>query len=355
MKCRSAAQKQPPFRRADPRTERDLQAIGFEQAMTSPIDAMYGGFADELRPALRPLARNLPHVLGLVPAPDIPWSEVFSHRVTLEAPALVAEAFPQASAELLRHALFAHALSVIQAFGVDRVTDNQVLCAPELLEVLKELRRARNRLLDRTVPGGAELGLAADREAAKAIREERSLLSGGGPATLEDYHRISLGKQAMGFPPSVAFAIATGTPQQVERVRRMLSGAWLGLQFERDASDWEADWKRGTGAWAVSLARRRLELVRQESAAEQLTDPGVVRQRVFKMRVLYSILRSARRQYRRAWRYARSLGAYELEGWAKRRCDRLDGLLAMEERYPGFVVRARELAPWAAEVLRMPQ
>ena len=320
--------------------------------MTASIDAMYGGFADGLPPGLRGLALTLPHVLGLAPTPEITWSEVFSHRVTLEAPALVAEAFPEASPETVRDAVFAHALSVIEAFGVDRIADKQVLHAPELLEVLKELRRARNRLLERISPAAPEMAIAADRETAEAIREERSLLSRVGAATFQDYRRISLGKQAVGFPASLALALnVAASPQQVEMVKRMLAGAWLGLQFEDDTVDWEDDWKRGTGAWAVSLARRRLESVKQQTAEERPTEPDLVRRRVFRMRVLYLMLQSGRHQYRTARRYARSLGAHALADWAQRRIDRLDELLPMEERYAGFVVRARRLAPWAAEVL----
>lgn len=320
--------------------------------MNSSIDALYGGFADGLPTGLRGLALNLPHVLGLAPAPGASWSEVFSHRVTLEAPALVAEAFPALSPETVRDAVFAHALSVIESFGVDRIADKQVLSAPELLELLKELRHARNRLLERILPVGPDMALAADREAAEAIQEERSLLSRIGAVTFEEYRRISLGKQAVGFSASLALAIGTkANLERVEMVRRMLAGAALGLQFEDDAVDWEDDWKRGCGAWAVSLARRRLESVKQQTAEERPTEPDVVRRRVFRMRILYLMLKSARHQYRTAQRYARSLGAVELADWAQRRIERTDETLAMEERYPGFVVRARKLAPWAAEVL----
>jgi len=320
--------------------------------MTSSIDAMYGGFADGLPAGLRGLALNLPHVLGLAPAPGIGWSDVFSHRVTLEAPALVAEAFPEARAETVRDAVFAHALSVIEAFGVDRIADKQVLRAPELLALLKELRSARNRLLERILPAGAEMALAADRETAAGIREERSLLSRIGAATFQDYRHISLAKQAVGFPASLALAMSTAAhPQRVEMVKRMLAGVWLGLQYQDDAADWEDDWKRGCGAWAVSLARRRLESVKQQTPDERPTEPDLVRRRVFRMGILYLMLQSARHQYRTARRYARSLGAHELFEWAQRRIDKLDEMLPLEQNYPGFVVRACKLAPWAAEVL----
>jgi hypothetical protein len=320
--------------------------------MSLSIDALYGGFADRLPADLRGLARNLPHVLGFSPKPGAAWGDVFNHRVTLEAPALVAEALGDASPALVRDAVFAHALSVIEAFGTDRIADNQVLRAPELVSLLKEIRRARNTLLQRVWPRATELMDLADRETSESIREEHALLSRLGAATFQEYRRISLGKQAVGFPASLALAHAAGaSPRQVEQLKKALAGVWLGLQFEDDASDWEDDWKRGGGAWAVSLARRRLESVKQQSADERPTEPDLIRRRVFKMRVLYLMLQSSRHQYRTAWRHARMLGAVELATWAERRVEGLDRLLPMEARHAGYVVRARKLAPWAAEVL----
>jgi hypothetical protein len=320
--------------------------------MTLSIDALYGGFADGLPPELYGLALNLPHVLGLSQQPGAAWSEVFPHRITLEAPALVAEGLGQVGAELVRDAVFAHALSVIEALGTDRIADNQILRAPELLGLLKEIRRARDTLIRRVFTSGSELMANADRDMREALREERSLLSRLSAATFQDYHRISLAKQAVRFPGSVALALAArSTPGQVEQIKRMLSGVWLGLQFEDDASAWEDDWKRGSGAWAVSLARRRIESVKQQSADERPTEPDLVRRRVFKMRVLFLMLQSARHRYRSAWRHARVLGAAEIADFAAERIERLDSILPMEERHAGYVVRARKLAPWAAAVL----
>ena len=45
------------------------------------------------------------------------------------------------------------------------------------------------------------------------------------------------------------------------------------MQFEDDAADWEDDWRRGGGAWAVSLARRRLETVKEKRSDEHPTEP----------------------------------------------------------------------------------
>ena len=320
--------------------------------MNRPIDALYDGFVNTLPDDLRALAIDLPYLLGLAPAKGFRWSEVFSNEVTLEAPTLIAEAFPQASPDLIRRAVLGHGLSVIEAFGTDRILDNQIKATPELLALLEHAREARNAVLEQICPGSVTAARAADRETREAIREEDALLSQIAPATFDDYRRISLGKQAVGFTASIALARACGaTEPQVLEIRRGLSGVWLGLQFEDDAADWEDDWKRGRGAWAVSLARRRLEAVKSQRSDERPTEPDMIRRRVLSMRVLYLMLRAARRQYRAASLYSRVLGAQRLCAWAQGKTERLNQVLPLEERHAGYVVRARKLSAWAAEVL----
>ncbi len=320
--------------------------------MTNAINDLYGGFVDTLPVNLQALALSLPHVLGLSPLPNTRWGDVFNHEVTLAAPALVGDAFPRVDAELKRRAILGHALSVIEAFGVDRVADGQIRPTPELLALFEEVRSARDAILEKVWPGTSRASRVADQEARDAIREEHALLGTLSSATFSEYRRISLAKQAVGFPASVALARAAGaTESQIEEVKRALRGVWLGLQFEDDAVDWEDDWSRGRGAWAVSLARRRLEAVREMESEERPTEPDMIRRRVFNMQVLYLMLREARQQYRAAWRYARILNAPRLAAWAERRKVHVEGLLPFEQRHPGYVVRARKLSAWAAEVL----
>jgi hypothetical protein len=320
--------------------------------MNRPVDDLYDGFVHTLPPELRELATNLPHVLGLAPAKGIRWSQVFSHEVTLEAPALIAEAFPNVAPDLVRRATLGHALSVIEAFGNDRIVDRQIEKTASLVALLEHLRHARYGVLEGTFPGSADEARAADRETNEAIREEHALLSRLGAATFDEYRRISLGKQAVGLTASLALARAAGaTESQVLETKGALSGVWLGLQFEDDAVDWEDDWKRGQGAWAVSLARRRLESVKQQRTEERPTEPDLIRRRVFSMRVLYLMLRGARHHFHAALRYSRVLGAKRLGSWSQARMARLDELIPLEERHAGYVVRARKLSAWAAEVL----
>jgi hypothetical protein len=318
----------------------------------SMIDALYAGYANALPGSMRELAIDLPFALGLAPRRGFKWTQVFSHAVTLEAPRLILEGLPGARPEQVRTAVLAHALSVIEAFGVDRVEDGQITPSRDLLTLLTELRRGRDQLLAELAPGAVALARAADHETAEAIREEHALLRRIAAATFSEYRRISLGKQAVGFPASLALATASGaSPAIVTQIRRVLTGVWLGLQFEDDVGDWEDDWRRGGGAWAVSLARRRLESASNQSSDERPTEPDIVRRRVLKMRVLYLMLREARHQYRTAWRHARALGMPAIARWAEQRQARLDNLLPLEDRHAGYVVRAIKLGSWAAEVL----
>ena len=92
-------------------------------------------------------------------------------------------------------------------------------------------------------------------------------------------------------------------------------------------------------------------MVKEQQPDERPTEPDLIRRRVFNMRVLYLMLLRARQQYRGAARYSRVLGAKRLVAWAKERTSRLDHLLPLEDQHAGYVVRARKLSAWAAEVL----
>src|SRR5687768_15262124 len=54
---------------------------------SSDIDSLYTSFCENLPSPLRHIARTLAFRLRLVPEPEIPWSDVFKHAVTLQAPA----------------------------------------------------------------------------------------------------------------------------------------------------------------------------------------------------------------------------------------------------------------------------
>jgi hypothetical protein len=312
------------------------------------IDSLYDKFVASLESSQRDLARCLPHALKLAPMSAARWSDVFSHDVTLGAPRLLAEAFPEARPELVSAVTLAHALAVIEAFGRDRIADGQVVGKPELLALLDQVRAARNRALAvHDSKSEAELALA-DEHTQAAIAEERRLLAKVTPVQLGEYEQVSLGKQALGFPASLALSRAMGANREMlAKVRRMLEGVWLGLQIEDDVMDWEDDWRTG-GAWAVCLASGRPEpsRVRDDSAGSD-----VVRRMVLTRGVLRVMLERSIAYYRTARRHARDLGAVQLAKWAEERESRLATLLPLEAKHAGFSIRARKLSPWAIEVL----
>jgi hypothetical protein len=327
--------------------------------MQLSIDESYLEFIATLPISLQKLGNDLPYTLGLAPREGLGWEDVFNHRVTLAAPELVSEGFrarssPEGVAERLRDAVLGHSLSVIEAFASDRVLDGQIVSTSELVTLLEEMRVARDRLLERVFPGTTLACRAADDTTLQAIREERALLSRLAAVSFQDYERVSFGKQAVGFPASIALLRWLGaSARNVKQAELALRGIWLGLQFEDDVVDWEDDFRRGGGAWPVSLARRRLAQPGRPSREphHRPTEPNMVRRRVLDSGVLYSMLTAARRQYRAAYRHARGLGATTLADWAQGRMRRLDELLPLEERHAGFAVRSRQLAPFAAEIL----
>ncbi len=316
------------------------------------IDALYAGFVSSLPEQLRAIAGDLPRLLGPSPTVTPTWSQVFGHSVTLVTPKLVAHALSHAEPDKVRAAATGHALAAIEALGRERLATRQLRSNPELVALLAELRRARDALLESVWLPAPELMRAADRETGEALKEQTALLRRLSAVSFEDYRRISLAKQAALFPACLGVAhVAGASAAQIEALRRTLVGIALGRQFQTDAGTWEDDWRLGGGAWAVSLARRKLEAVKEQSADERPTEPDLVRRRVHRTRVLYSMLRAARREYRSAWRYARLLGSAPLVLWSQQRLTHLDGLLPLEARHAGYVVRAIELAPWASEVL----
>jgi hypothetical protein len=312
------------------------------------IDALYAAVVDSLPASLRRTARELPYLLKLAPSPELRFSEVFSHDVTLGAPLLVGEGFPQISPAIARGALLAHLLAVIEAFGTDRLADAQVEATREVSEVLEHLRQTRNRELDRLWPGASREAVAADARTRAAIARERALLARVSVVDFETYAEISLSKQAVGFPASLALARAAGADaQQLRHIERALTGVWLGLQFEDDVADWEKDWTEG-GAWAVCLALGLRSVAPRDN---QATRPDLVRKAVLGTGALRRMLEHARRRYRTTWRHARAIGAHRLAAWANERDKRLQSLIPLEAKHAGYAVRIGNLAPWAAEVL----
>jgi hypothetical protein len=314
------------------------------------VDDLYEAFVDGLGDPLGAYARDLPRVLGLAPRANCPWSDVFAHEVTLGAPALLSEGM-NVTPDIVRDAVLAHALAVIDAFGTDRVEDQQVPGSPELLAVLGRARRHRDRAIGR-VFGGPPLPdcdfARADARTTRALRKEREFLLASAPVDIHTYERESLEKQSAGIVASVALARVAGWDERLCRaVRSTLESVALGLQAYDDVVDWEDDLSRG-GSWTVCLMKGRR--VGTETGERQ-TEGARLRAQVLRSGVLLGLLRRAAHHMGAARRRAAALGAERLAAWAGSRQERFETLRAAESANAGYAVRAHALSAWAGEVL----
>jgi hypothetical protein len=314
------------------------------------VDELYGAFAERLGHPIGTCAIDLPRALKLAPEPDLPWSRVFSHEVTLGAPALFAEAMPAVPSSVVREATLAHLLAVVDAFGTDRLEDEQIDPSPGVMAVLGQLRRERDRSMARLFRGAPPADLdfsAVDALTTSAIHRERATLSCARPVDLAFYERASLDKQCAGLIASVALARVAGwDPRRCIAVRKTLESVALGLQMYDDVVDWEDDLRRG-GSWAVCLMLGE----RRPGAPSDRPDGTSIRLQVLQSAVLGTMLRGALAHMRAARRRATALQAHRLAAWAATRERRLEALVTAEGRSAGYAVRAHALAAWAGEVL----
>jgi hypothetical protein len=307
------------------------------------IDALYEAFRERLPEPLGEPARGLAFRLRLAPSLSVPWSDVFGHAVTLEAPVLVAEGWPSVTQGALDEARRAHLFAVIGAFGEDRVEDGQTVADGVLIALLSAIRHERDAALVALCgPDGRALALAADETTTSAIRAERALLGMGRAVEVETYERIAAGKQAVGMLAAVALARCSGASEEEERrVHGCLLDVAVGLQLVDDVRDWEDDAASG-GAWAVLLA----------GGTRGAVDASALRARVHASGVLADLLARAKERYARAADAARAIGALRLASWAGGRASECAEGRERETTSPGYLVRKRRLAALAEEIFR---
>ena len=317
--------------------------------VSSNVDAIWTAFCDDLPLDLQGQARTLALALGLVPLSDVPWSKIFRNEVTLAAPALFAAALPQATEQMVMTATTAHMLAVIAAFTTDRLLDRQVDSNPQILRVLDHVRLERDRAICELTGSEVSPYLDAEYGALCAINTERILLCHGIALSFSDYSNLSLAKQAVAFPASLALARVAGETLRHKRaIERVLRGIVLGLQFHDDVLDWEDDWNKG-GAWAVSLSRGLG--IRESVSRDGKPNIEPVRRLVHRSGVLVSMMTMSRWRYRMAARLAGLLGADRLSRWAREQEVIAAELAERESGSAGYVVREHKLSNWAMEVL----
>jgi hypothetical protein len=311
------------------------------------VDDLYEEFAASLGGGAAAHARDLARALRLAPIKDAPWSSVFAHEITLAAPALFADAFPGLPVLVVREAVRAHMLAVLDAFGTDRLEDAQVQLTSDSLQVLESIHRERDAALHRLasrIPGFQLETSSIDRTMARAMARERRLLRAGEAVDLPTYEEVSLGKQAPGVISTCLLGrIAGSSPARVRTIRLALESVALALQIHDDVVDWEDDESRG-GSWVVALLKRVAP--RPADAREPST-----RGHVLASDVLLRMLRRARWHMRAASARARALGATRAAAWARGREEKLSVLVSAESRSAGYSVRSHALSAWATEVV----
>ena len=317
------------------------------------VDELYEAFAERSGRAARRARARFAARAAAGSRAALPWSRVFLHEVTLGAPALFAEAMPGVPSSMVRDAVLAHLLAVIDAFGIDRIEDEQsarLAGAPRRPRMRATRPRPRHEPPLRWTRALPRCDFASsDVAAAKAIRRERMLIRSARPVDLETYERESLESNAPGLPASLAAAHVAGWDERrCGVVRTTLESVWLGLQIYDDVVDWEDDIQRG-GSWVVCL-------MKGEHARQPLSDRPTERP-YSRAQVLQSgvLSRHARAGRARTWgsRSVRPsrIGAAQLASWAGARARGLETLCAAETGSAGYAVRAHALAAWAGEVL----
>ncbi len=336
------------------------------------LDQLFDGFVAELPRKLRGPARDLPRRLGLTPRANMPWSEVFhcpaaplsggfgqhtriSQRVAelelqihetgarsserrelarqrdsglLGFPLLLLGETDRAmSQESIRAAGLAHLLAVIGSMGVERLDDGQVPLTSVTAELIGRVQRARNVALNQLAQGPSPVTWHwAQRQVWSSVIGARAVFRGNESATLDAYRAISLMKQGLAFPASLAAAKAEGWSESDQQcARQLIAGAYLGLQYRADVVTWREDHALGQ-CWPVALL---------ESDTVEIPVEG----RLAASGILVQLLNMSRDAFERAHLAAAQLGAIHLSQWTAQQASTTDGLARLEAHEPGAAVR----------------
>lgn len=292
------------------------------------LDTLFDGFVDQLAKKLQPLARDLPRRFGLTSTANLPWSRAPGNPVALGLPILLLADSDRPSDTTTAHAAgLAHLLAVIGAQGIARVDAGYIAANSQVATLLQQVKRARNAALAELSPGpGAMTWGWAERQTWGAVIEQRSVFRGAMPATWQHYAAISAKKQSFWFPACLA-ASRAGRWRAVdrERVRTLVMGAALGLQYRKDVVDWQKSHARGA-AWAVALLGE--------------SGPSVaVERRLHAARILVRMLDRSVDAFTQACTAATELGAIRLGEWASEQARETSELARSEASTPGYTAR----------------
>jgi hypothetical protein len=307
------------------------------------IDTLYLAFVETLPPDEQRVARQLPYRLKLVASEDTSWSDVFRHEFTLSAPAFFAEALPGAAPGQIRDAVLAHMLGVVEFLVSTRLAGEEASNDEELQLLSERLSHACERLFERFGAGSRMSYEMACAKTQTASRHTRQLLDRVEPVSLSRYRSRVLAQHSARFSATLALAqVAGASPTEIRAVDRTLGSAWLALQSEEDALDWEHQWQSG-GAWAVCVARGLRSATRDR---DRPTEPDMLRHAVVASGALTALLGVSRTAFRATRRRACALRAERLAAWATEREQQLYDLVKRERESGGYAVRASRPSCW---------
>lgn len=322
---------------------------GFVQRRAQ-VDAVYEAFVQKLPRSNREIAERLSDVLGLAPA-GVAWSRVFAHEITFAAPSLVASGMPSLHASVVREAVLAHMLLVLEGMLREGLATGGVERSAGIERLLAQMSTARDQAASfMTVAVCAHeshFDLALNRFE-QAIAVEQSVLEPLEPLDFGLYDRIVSAKQALLLPAPDALALRAGwSDARRHRLRQVLTLAGSAMRMYQDVVGWEEAQMRG-GSWTLVLARRRASV---GSAGVSQPVPASTRVEVLESGVLPDLLQRALRNLVAAAKLARRAGLPELDEWAKAHALSFEELHRAELRYPGYAARAKELRGWAETIL----
>ncbi len=300
------------------------------------IDRIYGRFVAALPGALQEVAVRLPERLGLTSNDELPWSEAFDHPELLRLPELLAASPRLAlSRELCEAAVAAHLFGMIGALGVDAITSHRVDEDAEVVAVIYELHRARDRAYAR-LSGGPEAAVdfgMAEALSREALREEASVFAGVQEASPERIRMFLLKRHACVFPASLAAAHAGGwSAADTSRLELVIGGVLLGLKLREKVGRWMEEHRQGR-SWAVAILAYGHGAALARSSLSELAGHLEV------AGVLTELLQMSSRAFANAAHSARELGLESLAAWAREQSRRTSGLALFESVEPGYTVQ----------------
>jgi hypothetical protein len=213
------------------------------------IDDSYQKLIASVPAGLRPLARRLPHRLGLARTPDGGWEEFVNLHPNRELPVYAAQASTghadglSLSSDRVVRFIRAHHYGGFSWLLRDRVADGQVDGDPSLRQLSDVLGQRWRAALEQATGDPALTGAVIDEVTERWLRgtaRERAVL-GAGSADPAAYAGVVRDKLRWIAAPSDCLLRAAGSPARAHGFQRAHDLFLLGLQAIDDVNDQDED------------------------------------------------------------------------------------------------------------------